>query len=182
MSRGDIYSTNTKKYLQKKTYFETGITSFFMTKVNSNFKFKSRFWGFLINSLVFFSTIWKKCSHKWAALKQWTLLFAILCFTNLFGNLCSFWISQKWAALYSSGPSWLPFCALQSWLKALIVTDKPSRKFLDANSHVHAFNHWVVTLKKTSSWIEKSDPDQGKSLTSWLFRCQKDQNFLQGAM
>ena len=49
---------------------------------------------------------------------------------------------------YSSGPSWLPFCALQSWLKALIVTDKPSRKFLDANSHVHAFNHWVVTLKK----------------------------------
>ena len=59
-----------------------------------------------------------------------------------------FWITQKWAALYSSGPSWLPFCALQSWLKALIVTDKPSRKFLDANSHVHAFNHWVVTLKK----------------------------------
>ena len=35
-------------------------------------------------------------------------------------------------------------------------------------------SHW----KKTSSWIEKSDPDQGKSLTSWLFRCQKDQNFL----
>ena len=50
-------------------------------------------------------------------------------------------ITQKWVALYSSGPSWLPFCALQSWLKALIVTDKPSRKFLDANSHVHAFNH-----------------------------------------